>query len=101
MSRISRAEVERIAHLARLALSDAELEDARLRLDAILDYAAQLEAVDTADVPPTAFVIPFPTPTRDDVPGALLAPEVAVANAPAPRGTAFTVPRVLEGEDEG
>lgn len=101
MSRISRAEVERIAHLARLRLDDAELEDARRRLEAILDYVAQLEAVDTRDVPATAFVIPLATPMRPDVPGALLPPEVAVANAPAPRGTAFTVPRVLDDEAEG
>ena len=101
MSRISRAEVERIAHLARLRLDDAEAEDATRRLEAILDYVAQLEAVDTQGVPVTALLIPLATPTRDDVPGALLSPEAALANAPAARGTAFTVPRVLEGEDEG
>ena len=91
MSRISRAEVERIAHLARLRLDDAEAEDALHRL----------EAVDTDGVPATSHVIPLVTPLRDDAPGALLAPEAAVANAPAPRGTAFTVPRVLDDEAEG
>jgi aspartyl-tRNA(Asn)/glutamyl-tRNA(Gln) amidotransferase subunit C len=101
MSRISRAEVERIAHLARLRLDAAEVEDALLRLEAVLDYVAQLEAVDTRDVPATAFVIPLATPMREDVPGALLPPELAVANAPSPRGTAFTVPRVLDDEAEG
>jgi len=101
MSRISRAELERIAHLARLRLDDAEAEDARLRLEAILDYVAQLEAVDTRGVPATVHVIPLATPLRDDVPGALLAPELAVANAPAARGTAFAVPRVLDDEDAG
>ena len=101
MSRISRAEVERIAHLARLRLTEAEAADAARRLDAILDYVAQLEAVDTSGVPATSFVIPLATPMREDVPGALLPPEVAVANAPTPRGSAFTVPRVLDDEAEG
>ena len=98
MSRISRAELERIARLARLRLDEAEAADALLRLEAILDYVAQLDAVDTTDVPATAHVIPLATPTRDDVPGGLLPPELAVANAPAARGSAFTVPRVLDDE---
>ena len=101
MPRISRAEVERIAHLARLRLDDAETEDALSRLEAILDYVAQLGAVDTSGVPPTVHVIPLATPTRDDVPGGMLPPELAVANAPAARGTAFAVPRVLDDEAEG
>ena len=91
MSRISRAEVERVAHLARLRLEPAEAEA----------MTRQLEAVDTEGVPATSHVIPLATPLRDDVPGALLSPELAVANAPAPRGTAFTVPRVLDDEAEG
>jgi aspartyl-tRNA(Asn)/glutamyl-tRNA(Gln) amidotransferase subunit C len=101
MVRISRAELERIARLARLRLDDAEAADAMLRLEAILDYVAQLDAVDTTGVPATAHVIPLATPTRDDVPSGLLAPELAVANAPAARGSAFTVPRVLDDEADG
>ena len=100
MSRISRAEVERVAHLARLRLDAAEADAMTRQLEAILDYVAQLDAVDTTDVPATAHVIPLATPTRDDVPGGLLAPELAVANAPAARGSAFTVPRVLDDEAE-
>jgi aspartyl-tRNA(Asn)/glutamyl-tRNA(Gln) amidotransferase subunit C len=101
MSRISRDELERIARLARLRLDDVEAADAMLRLEAILDYVAQLDAVDTAGVPATAQMIPLATPTRDDTPGALLTPELAVANAPAARGSAFTVPRVLDDEAGG
>jgi aspartyl-tRNA(Asn)/glutamyl-tRNA(Gln) amidotransferase subunit C len=101
MSRISRAELERIARLARLRLDDAEAADAMLRLEAILDYVAQLDAVETTGVPATAHVVPLATPMRDDVPGGLLAPELAVANAPAARGSAFTVPRVLDDETDG
>jgi aspartyl-tRNA(Asn)/glutamyl-tRNA(Gln) amidotransferase subunit C len=101
MSRISRAEVERIAHLAKLRLPEAEAEAMTRQLESVLEYVAQLEAVDTRGVSPTSFVIPLATPLREDVPGALLPPELAVANAPAPRGTAFTVPRVLDDEAEG
>jgi len=101
MSRISRAEVERVAHLARLRLDAAEADAMTRQLEAILDYVAQLEAVSTEGVPATSHVIPLATPLRDDTPGALLSPEAAVANAPAPRGSAFTVPRVLDDEAEG
>ena len=100
MSRISRAELERIARLARIRLDEAQAADAMLRLEAILDYVAQLDAVETSGVPVTSHVIPLATPLRDDVPGELLAPELAVANAPAARGSAFTVPRVLDDEAE-
>ena len=101
MSRISRVELERIAGLARLRLDDAEAADAMLRLEAMLDYVAQLDALDTTGVPATAHVIPLATPMRDDVPGGLLAPELALSNAPAARGSAFTVPRVLDDEADG
>jgi aspartyl-tRNA(Asn)/glutamyl-tRNA(Gln) amidotransferase subunit C len=101
MSRISRAEVERIAHLARLRLTEAEAEAMTRSLESVLEYVAQLDSVDTQGVPATSFVIPLATPLREDVPGELLPPELAVANAPAPRGTAFTVPRVLDDEAEG
>jgi aspartyl-tRNA(Asn)/glutamyl-tRNA(Gln) amidotransferase subunit C len=101
MSRISRAEVERVAHLARLRLDASEADALTRQLEAILGFVAQLEEVDTEGVPATAHVMELATPLRADVPGALLPPEQAVANAPAPRGTAFTVPRVLDDEAEG
>jgi aspartyl-tRNA(Asn)/glutamyl-tRNA(Gln) amidotransferase subunit C len=101
MSRISREEVERVAHLARLRLAEDEAEAMTQALEAILGYVAQLESVDTEGVPATAHVIPLATPLREDQPAEVLAPDLAVANAPAPRGTAFTVPRVLDDEAEG
>ena len=101
MSRISRDEVERVAHLAKLRLTDAEADAMTRQLESVLEYVAQLDAVDTQGVPATSFVIPLATPLREDVPGELLSPELAVANAPAPRGTAFTVPRVLDDEAAG
>ena len=101
MSRISREEVERVAALARLALGDAELAAMQRDLGAVLDYAESLAGVDTEGVEPTAHVIPLATPLRDDVPEPPLDPELAVAGAPDRSGSAFRVPVVVAGEEEG
>ena len=101
MSRISRAEVERIARLARLRLSDAEASELTGQLERILDHVAQLDGLDTEGVPPTAHVLQVATPLRADTPHDRLSPEDAVANAPDAEGTAFAVPRVLDSELEG
>lgn len=97
---ISRHEVERIASLARLSLSEEELTRMTRDLEAILDYVESLQELDTTDIEPTAHAIPIPTPLREDRVGAGLLPELAIANAPECEGTAFRVPRVIE-EDEG
>jgi aspartyl-tRNA(Asn)/glutamyl-tRNA(Gln) amidotransferase subunit C len=101
MSRIGRAEVERIGHLARLRLTAEEADALARDLDAILGYVAELASLDTSGVPPTAHVIPFATPLREDRVAPSLAPEAALSNAPEADGTAFLVPRVLESEEEG
>ncbi len=100
MSRISREEVERIAGLARLSLAPDEASGMAADLDTILGYVEKLQALDTAEVPPTSHPMPLATPFREDRPVRGLAPEVAVENAPDAHGTAFGVPAVLEGEDE-
>ncbi len=96
MSRISVAEVKRIARLARIALGDGEAEAAARELEAILGYVAQLEALDASGVEPTSHVMPLATPTRTDEPFDSLSPEEALANAPAVVGTAFAVPQVVD-----
>lgn len=101
MSRIDREDVERVARLARLRLSDEEAAEMTADLDRILGYVDLLEEVSTEGVEPTAHVIPLATPLRDDVPAEELPPELAVANAPASEGTAFAVPKVLDDEAEG
>ena len=101
MARITREEVLRIAHLARLRLSDEEAGAMTDHLENLLGYVAQLDEVDMEGVEPTSHVIPMATPLRADDPDGTLDPEDAVANAPARDGTAFAVPKVLEGEDEG
>jgi aspartyl-tRNA(Asn)/glutamyl-tRNA(Gln) amidotransferase subunit C len=99
MPRIQRAEVERIADLARLELSPGEAERMTTELEAILAYVEALQAIDTDQVEPTAHAIPVRTPLRDDSPGPVLEPERALANAPERDGFAFVVPKVLD-EDE-
>jgi aspartyl-tRNA(Asn)/glutamyl-tRNA(Gln) amidotransferase subunit C len=101
MSRIARAEVERIGHLARLRLEPDEAEALARDLDAILGYVAELEAVDAAGAASAAAPVARATPLRADVPAASLPAERALANAPEADGTAFLVPAVLEGEEEG
>ena len=99
MTRIERAEVERIAELARLELSDAEAVRMTADIQAILGYVAALDALDTRGVEPTTHAVPLATPLRDDRAAAALDPDRALANAPAREGFAFVVPKVLD-EDE-
>jgi aspartyl-tRNA(Asn)/glutamyl-tRNA(Gln) amidotransferase subunit C len=101
MPRISRTDVARIAELARLSLSDAESDRLVAELDTILGYVETLSEVATEGVEPTAHVIPLPTPLREDRASPPMDPEVAVANAPDRHGSAFVVPKVIEGQEEG
>jgi len=101
MARITRGEVERVADLARISLSESELERLSSELDTILEYAQSLQELDTRGVDPTSHAIPLPTPMRDDVPEAPMDAEIAVSNAPERSGTAFVVPKVIDGEDAG
>jgi aspartyl-tRNA(Asn)/glutamyl-tRNA(Gln) amidotransferase subunit C len=101
MSHLTRDDIERIAHLARLRLSPEEATAMSSDLESILGYVDLLATLDTEQVEPTSHVIPLATPLREDQPGESVPPEVAVANAPAREGFAFAVPKVLEGEDEG
>jgi aspartyl-tRNA(Asn)/glutamyl-tRNA(Gln) amidotransferase subunit C len=101
MSRLTREKVHEVARLARLRLSEPEEERMNAELEHILDYVATLQELDTEGIEPMAHAIPLPTPMREDraVPG--IAPELVVANAPEAIGTAFVVPKVIEGEEEG
>jgi aspartyl-tRNA(Asn)/glutamyl-tRNA(Gln) amidotransferase subunit C len=101
MPRITRAEVERVAVLARLSLTDAEADRMAAELDTILEYVETLSRVDTSEVEPTSHAIPLATPLREDRASTPLDPEIAVANAPAHEGSAFVVPKVIEDEQEG
>jgi len=98
MSRIGHAEVAHVASLARLALSEGEIDAMTRDLEQILTHVASLDALETEGVPPTLHGFDLPTPLRADLPAPPMDPELAVRNAPARQGTAFLVPKVLEEE---
>jgi aspartyl-tRNA(Asn)/glutamyl-tRNA(Gln) amidotransferase subunit C len=89
------ADVERVAALARLALTDEEKSIYRRQLARILDYARQVSELDTSGVPATASVLDDATALRADEVRPSLCPALALANAPDPASGLFRVPRVL------
>ena len=101
MAHITRGEVEHVVALARLSLTPSEIDRMAREIDAILGYVETLQGVATTGVSPTSHVIPLATPLREDRAGDPIAPELAVANAPQHEGSAFVVPAVIEGEEEG
>lgn len=98
---ISRQEVEHVATLARLALTDDEVATYGEQLGRILGHAARVTALDTEGVPPTSHPLPLSNvfrPDVPDVPAPSLSHEAALANAPAAEAGHFRVPRILEAE---
>ncbi len=87
-------EVEHIASLARLRLTEEEKARYREQLSAILDYMAKLKELDTAHIEPTATVLPLRTVLRPDAVRPSLLPEEWQANAPEAEGQMFRVPPV-------
>ena len=94
-ARITREEVEHVARLARLALTDAEVDALTGELGAILDHAAEVSALDTADVPPTAHPLPLVNVLRPDEPRPGISRDEVLAAAPATEDERFRVPRIL------
>jgi aspartyl-tRNA(Asn)/glutamyl-tRNA(Gln) amidotransferase subunit C len=93
---ISREDVEHVARLARLALSEAEVERMREQLSGILAYIDKLRALDTAGVEPTSHAVPLVNVMRDDETWTCLPQDVALANAPERSDAFFRVPRIIE-----
>jgi aspartyl-tRNA(Asn)/glutamyl-tRNA(Gln) amidotransferase subunit C len=93
---LSNAEVAKVAVLARLRISPDELETFTGQLNAIVDYVAQLQEVDTTGVEPLAHGIEVRNVFREDVRGEPLPLEQALANAPKRNATSFLVPAVLD-----
>jgi aspartyl-tRNA(Asn)/glutamyl-tRNA(Gln) amidotransferase subunit C len=89
-------EVRRIAALARLSLSPEEERTFAGQLSAILDYVAQLAELDVTGVEPMTHALAERPALRPDAVHEGLAPEEALANAPAREGTTFKVPRIIE-----
>lgn len=98
MPEISRDDVAHVARLARLSLSEEELALFTPQLAAILDHARDVEALDVADVPPTAHPLPLRNVLRADVPTPSLDRAEVLAAAPAVEDDRFAVPPAL-GEE--
>ncbi len=93
---LSNADVAKVALLARLRIRPDELETFTGQLNAIVDYVAQLQEVDTTGVEPLAHGIDVRNVFRDDIRGEPLTREQALVNAPKRNATSFLVPAVLE-----
>lgn len=91
-------DVDHVARLARLALSDEERHRLRAQLAVILEHAAKVGEVATDDVPPTGTAIPRSNVYRPDEPHSPLPQDEILANAPAAEDGRFRVPRITEVE---
>lgn len=91
---ISREDVEYVAALARLELTEPEIQEYTEQLNSILDYAAMLERLDTDDVVPTAHAVPLHNVMREDQVGLSINHEKALRNAPDGEEGFFRVPRI-------
>ncbi len=89
-------QVEHIAELAKLALTDEEKARFREQLSAILDYAARLQVIDTSDIPPTATVLPLHTVLRDDAARPPMPRDELLENAAEKEDGMFRVDVVLD-----
>ena len=88
--------VKRVAHLARIAVSDAEAEALRAELNAILGFVEQLNEVDVTGLEPMTAVVPMKAKMREDVVNDGDKADMVVANAPATTDRFFQVPKVVE-----
>jgi aspartyl-tRNA(Asn)/glutamyl-tRNA(Gln) amidotransferase subunit C len=95
---ITRDEVAHLARLARIELTDAELESFASQLDVILGAVARVGEVAAADIPPTSHSVPIENVFRSDVVRPSLGAEAALAGAPAAEDGRFRVPRILDEE---
>ena len=92
---LSRNDVAKVGLLARLALSDADLDTMTRELSSIVGFVGQLEKIDTADVAPLAHPLDTQNVFRDDLPTASLSTAEALQSAPRHDGSCFLVPAVL------
>ena len=99
MSTISTAEVARVAALARVALTDAEVERLAKELDAVASSFDRVNSVVSAEIPATSHPVPLTNVMREDVPGPTLDVEELLAGAPASEDSMFLVPQILGDEE--
>ena len=94
--RLSKEEIEHVALLARLQLSEEEKERLTGHLNQIMVHFEKLQELDTSEVEPTSHSIPVENVFREDVAGPCLPVEDVIANAPEARDDQFVVPQVVE-----
>ncbi|WP_010651633.1 Asp-tRNA(Asn)/Glu-tRNA(Gln) amidotransferase subunit GatC [Oceanobacillus massiliensis] len=96
MAEISKEQVKHVAHLARLAVTDEEVGKMASELSAIIDYAEQLNELDTEGVKPTTHVLDLKNVMRKDEPREWITHEETLKNAPDQQEGQFRVPSILE-----
>jgi len=101
MSEIDPGVVRYVADLARIALTDAEVERFTVQLSVVLDSVGRLREVDTEAIPPTASVLPLHNVMREDEVRPGLTLDEAMRNAPARDGDLFRVQTVIEERPSG
>ena len=94
--KIDKAQVKKVAILARLELTEAEMEEFTGQLCAILDYVEKMNELDTTSVQPLAHCLPISNVFREDVVKDSLGTEKTLANAPQRDGEFFKVPKILD-----
>ena len=97
---LSEHDVRHVAMLARLALTDEEVETMRADLNSILGHIDEIQRLDLHDVPPMAHAIKVINVTRPDVVVPPLSQSAAVMNAPQSENGAFVIPQIVGGGDE-
>lgn len=94
--RLTPEEVEHVALLARLQLTDEERERFTAQLNSILEHFEQLQQIDTDGVPAMSHAVEMSNVLREDEPTPSLSPDEALENAPDQADNCFRVPRVIE-----
>lgn len=93
---ILRTDIEQVSKLARLRLTDDEMERFTPQMEQILAYVEKLNEIDTSTVEPTAHVLNLSNVFRDDLPRPSLSRPDVLANAPDATESAYRVPRIIE-----
>ena len=94
--KINKTEIEHIAMLARLSLSEEEKDLFGSQLGSILDYMEQLNGLDTEGIEPTSHVLSIQNVMREDIPAASLPRKDVLMNAPSRTEQFFRVPKIIE-----
>ena len=95
-NKIDEAQVQQVAKLSRLELTDEEVSQFSTQLSAIFEYIEKLNELDTENVEPLAHCLPVHNVLREDVPKPSLSNEMALANAPDREDEYFKVPKILD-----